>query len=160
MSEALRTIFLTVLFAFITAMQFNLDADKTATRELKNAVEIAVHDASLALDEAQLRDGKLVFDQVQARQNFRDGLMSYMDLDSALTPNPTSFYQDEVVLEYIEFVDDSNATFPMTYTNPTYNIVDTLNGPSIIVVVTTTSPRYFAGDPIQLRKAAVYGYFY
>ncbi|SEN88943.1 hypothetical protein SAMN05192533_12521 [Mesobacillus persicus] len=52
-----------------------------------------------------------------------------------LSPNSTSFYQEDILIEYIEFVDDSNASFPMTYTNLSYDIVDTLKGPSIVVVV-------------------------
>ncbi|WP_280140002.1 hypothetical protein [Mesobacillus persicus] len=42
---------------------------------MKNAVELAVHDVSLALDEAQLRNGEIVFDQAHAEQNLRVGLM-------------------------------------------------------------------------------------
>ncbi|RUU70412.1 peptidase M23, partial [Mesorhizobium sp. M7A.F.Ca.MR.362.00.0.0] len=49
MATTLRTIIFVLLFALITQIQFNLDADKTATRQLKNATEIAVHDAGLAV---------------------------------------------------------------------------------------------------------------
>ncbi|MDC3424312.1 peptidase M23 [Aquibacillus sp. 3ASR75-11] len=163
MSESLRAMFLILLFAGIMSMQYNMDADKTATRQVKNALELAVHDAALALDESQLSQGKIVFDQVQAMENLKKSLEDNLELSSGMgyvyTPTADSFYQDDFYLEHIEFVDDSNRTFPSVYYNPDYAIIDTLNGPSVIAVLSTTSPRYFAGDGITIRRTVVYEYF-
>ncbi|MGG1594795.1 peptidase M23 [Terribacillus saccharophilus] len=163
MSHVLRVLFLGAMFAFILSMQYNLEADRTANRQVKNALELAVHDAALALDEAQLAQGNIVFDQVQARDNFNQSLVNNLELKSSsnkfFEPEADSYYQDEFVLESIEFLDDSNATFPMDYNNNQYNIVERVNGPSIVAVLSTKSPRYFRGEGINIRKAVVYEYF-
>lgn len=158
MAEAMRAVLLTVLFAFIMNIQMNLDTDKTATRQLKNAAELAAHDASLSLNSTNLVDGSIVFDVQQATKNIKESLKFHLDLDDSLNPLSDSLYQDNVTVEYLEFIDDSNATFPFNYYNPQYDIVDTLQGPSVIMVISTDSPRYFAGDSIKIRQAAVYEY--
>lgn len=143
-------------------LQYNMDADRTATRQIKNALELAVHDASLALDQTQFSQGEIVFDQARALENLKLSLNSNLKLSSAggyyYIPEANSFYQEDIYLDHIEFIDDSNSTFPRTYSNPTYDIVDTLNGPSIVAVLATKSPRYFAGEGIIIRKAVVYEY--
>lgn len=163
MAQTLKTMFLILIFAGIMAMQFNLDADRTSSRQIKNALELAVHDAALALDESQLSQGRIVFDQVQAFQNFKASLETNLYLQSSVgylySPITGSFYQEDIILEHIEYIDDSNSTFPKVYNNPNYDIVDMLNGPSIVAVISTKSPRYFAGEGIVIRKAVVYEYF-
>lgn len=148
-------------------IQFTLDADKTATRQLKNSLELAVHDSSLAIDETQMSQGYIVFDQRQAKINFRESLMYHLKLDSSYTPVVGSFYQKPFQVKLLEFIDDKTPdpnnpgqtiTFPYVYTNSAYNIVDVLNGPCVVAVIETTSPRYFVGDSTTIRQAAVYEY--
>ncbi|MFC0273788.1 peptidase M23 [Metabacillus herbersteinensis] len=162
MSHTLRTMFFIVIFAGLMSLQYNLDSDRTSTRQIKNALELATHDAALALDESQLSQGRIVFDQERALDNLRDSLNANLKLESAAgylySPNTNSFYQEDIVLEHIEFVDDSNSSFPTQYSNLDYDILDTLNGPSVIAVLSTRSPRYFAGSGIIIRKAVVYEY--
>lgn len=163
MSEALKTMFMMLLFAGIISMQYNGDADRTANRQIKNALELAVHDAALALDESQLGQGRIVFDQVQALDNLQSSLEHNLNATSSTgyiyTPSADSFYQEDIMIEHLEFIDDSSHTFPMVYSNPKYDIIDSLSGPSVVAVVSTRSPRYFAGDKIIIRKAVVYEYF-
>ncbi len=166
MSETLRTMVLILIFAGIMSIQYNLDADRTANRQIKNALELAVHDAALALDETQMAQGRVVFDQALAKAQFKASLENNLLLESStgirFTPKDDSFYQEDIMVEHFEFIDDSNATFstPYLYNNPDYDIIDRLDGPSIIVVLTTRSPRYFAGTGIIIRKAVVYEYFH
>lgn len=158
MAETMRAVLLTVLFAFIMSIQINLDTDKTATRQMKNAAELAVHDASLALDSNRLVEGNIVFDQKKAKQSIQESLKYHLELDESLKPLKNSLYQKNITIEHLEFIDDSNASFPYKYTNSRYDIVDNLQGPSVIMVISTDSPRYFAGDSIKIRQASVYEY--
>jgi len=168
MSQAIRMFFMVLVFAMISIIQWNLDADKTGTRNLKNALELAVHDASLALDESQLGQGLIVFDQVQAETNFQNSLMYHLNVNDSYEPQSASFFQDTIDVKVLTFIDDSTidpnnpsttVTFPYVYTNATYDVVDILYGPSVIAVVETKSPRYFSGEKAVLRQAAVYEYF-
>jgi hypothetical protein len=166
-SEALRGFFLIFIFALIMTIQYNLDADKTATRQLKNTLELAIHDASLAIDESQISEGYVVFDQLQAEMNFKESMMYHLKLDTNYTPTANTFYQNAFEVKLLEFIDDKTPdpnnpgqtiTFPYVYTNATYDVVDVLNGPSVITVVETVSPRYFAGNENTIRQAAIYEY--
>ncbi len=167
MGSTIKGIFLILIFALVSVIQWNLDSDKTATRQIKNTLELAVHDASLALDESQLSQGYIVFDQVQARTNFEESLKYHLKLDNNLIPISNSFYQHEIKIKHLEYIDDRTVdpsnppqlvSFPYVYQNSKYDIVDVLDGPSVIAVLETRSPRYFAGNSITIRQAAVYEY--
>ncbi|MDO6657431.1 peptidase M23 [Anaerobacillus sp. 1_MG-2023] len=163
MAHSLKVMFLMLLFAGIMMMQYNLDSDRTSTRQMKNGLELAVHDAALALDNSQLSQGKVVFDEWEAVENFKASLEANLDLESGAGyvyfPKESSYYQDPFYVEHLEFIDDEDGSFPQVYSNPKYDILDTLNGPSIIAVVSTKSPRYFAGEGITIRKSVVYEYY-
>lgn len=161
MSNVVKVIFLCSIFAVIVRMQINLDVDRTTNRYIKEALEFAVHDASLAIDKVQLGDGLIVFDTIQAQKQFLDTLRRNLKLDNSLHPNSNSFLTEPVKIVYFELIDDSTpgVTFPdYVYSNPTYQILDEIDGPAVVAVIETKGPRYFAGSPITIRRAAVYEY--
>lgn len=163
MATTLRTILFILMFAFITQMQFNLDADKTATRQMKNALELAVHDAALAVSPVEMGNGKVVFDQTKAIDNLRLSLESNLKIQSSggfvYTPSSNSLFKHDLYISHLEFIDDSvTTTYPYTYVNNDYEIMETVDGPSVIAVMTTESPRWFNGGVTYIRQAAVYEY--
>jgi hypothetical protein len=163
MATTLRTILFILLFALIIQMQLNLDSDKTATRQIKNALELAVHDAALAVSPVEMGVGRVVFDQNQAIENLKMSLEDNLDVASAggfvYNPNESSFFNNELYITHLEFIDDSiTTTYPYTYVNEDYEIMETVDGPSIIAVMTTESPRWFNGRTTYIRQAAVYEY--
>lgn len=163
MATTLRTALFILLFALILQMQYNIDADKTATRQLKNALELAVHDATLAINTDSVVEGKVIFDRDLAIENLKNSLEASLNVKSeggyVFTPNKDSFFQDDLYLVHLEFIDESASTiFPLNYINPDYEILETINGPSIVAVLTTESPRWFHGKTTFIRQAAVYEY--
>jgi hypothetical protein len=155
----LRAFFLCFMWAGILAMQFNFEMDTSATRKLKNAMELAVHDAALSLKAEELMNGKIVFNQVVAEQNFRKSLEDNLRLNTSLEPLTDSFFKEPIVLKHLEYVDHSTGTaFPMNYINDKYHILDTLEGPAIVAVLETSGPRYFTGNKNVIRQAVVYQY--
>ncbi|WP_163537303.1 peptidase M23 [Gracilibacillus sp. YIM 98692] len=166
MSEALRTIFLVMLFVGIMTIQMNMDADKTTARQLKNILELATHDAALALDESQLSEGRIVFDQVQAKEYLKESITHNMKVDNVLgdqeiyQPADDSYYHDSLYITDMIFLDDLNiSSFPYHYTNASYGIDTIINGPTIFVVGSIQSPRYFAGNGVLIEKTVMYEYF-
>lgn len=144
-------------------MQYNLDSDKTATRKVKDGLEAAVHDAGMAVSVSDLAQGNIVFDQNTALTNLKASLEANLRVTSGsgnvFAPNSNSFFMNKLQLVDLEFIDDSvTTTYPYTYSNPTYDIIEQVNGPSVIAVLTTESPRWFVGPPIMIRQAAVYEY--
>ncbi|WP_432806060.1 hypothetical protein [Mycobacterium sp. Z3061] len=163
METTLKTVLFILLFAFIIQMQYNLDADKTATRQLKSGIELAVHDAAMAVNPEKIAEGKIVFDENQAINNLKASLEANLNVRSnggyVYTPNKTSFYKNDLYIVDLVFLDDRlGKPYPFTYEDPTYNIIEQINGPSIIAVITTESPRWFNGRKTFIRQAAVYEY--
>lgn len=162
MATTLRTVLFVLLFAFIMAMQYNLDADKTATRTIKNSIEFAVHDAGLAIDKESFSEGSIVFDQNIATDNFKKSLEKNLHATSSggfvYKPDKDTFFQNDLYVVALDYIDDSNHTFPYEYKNEQYGVTERLNGPSIIAIMTTESPRWFRGNATYIRQAAVYEY--
>lgn len=163
MSTTLRNILFVLLFSLITTIQFNLDADKTATRQIKNALELAVHDAALAISDLDLSSGRFIFDRNQAIENFKYSIEQNLKVESnagfIYTPLENSFFKEPLYVSHFDVIDDTvTLTYPYVYINDQFNIVETIDGPSIIAVMVTESPRYFVGEPIAIRQAAVYEY--
>jgi hypothetical protein len=163
MATTLRTILFILLFAFITQLQFNLDSDKTATRQIKNSLEVAVHDAALAVSPTDLAQGKIIFDQNTAIDHLKKSLESNLVVTSSAGyvyhPDSKSFFKNDLYIVDLEFIDDNvTSTYPYIYTNPNYEIIEKVDGPCVIAVITTESPRWFTGSTTTIRQAAVYEY--
>ncbi|WP_207893603.1 hypothetical protein [Tepidibacillus fermentans] len=77
---------------------------------------------------------------------------------TATTPNADSFFEDEFRVVSMDFIDDSNATFPYTYHHPIYHFDVLYSGPTIVVVIETYGPRFFKGEKNIIRRAASYSY--
>ena len=168
MSSALRGIFLCLLFAGIMTLQWNLETDLTSNHYIKNYLDLAVHDAAIAIVEEELSKGYIVFDQEQAEKNFKQSLMHHLNLNENLSPQEHSFFQDQIDVKLLEFYDDQTVdprtgdlmTFPYVYENAEYEIIEVLNGPSVVAVIEVQSPRYFRGEGTTIRKASVYEYVF
>ncbi|MBU8855202.1 peptidase M23 [Bacillus altitudinis] len=163
MIHTIRSLILLAYCALVINIQFNLEADKTTNRQIKNAADIAVHDASIALNRSELADGKVVFDPKKAEEYFNSSLSKNLNLkgsSSNFQPVKSSFYKTAVKLEKLVFIDDNTVgiSFPFVYKDPDFNIREELHGPSVLAVITTDSPRYFAGDSTKITRAAVYEY--
>jgi len=159
MGTVLRAFFLCFMWAGIMTMQINFESDASSTRKMKNALELAVHDAALAIDTNRLAQGEFVYDRTQAEANLKKSLQDNLALDSTLAPLSDSFLQSPVQIKLLEYYDDaSGALFPFNYNNPTYEILDTIDGPAIVVVLETTGPRHFTGAPMTIRQSVVYEY--
>jgi hypothetical protein len=160
MGTTLRIIFLCLIFTFVMKMQLNYDSDQTSTRYLKDSLELAVHDAAMVLDTTQFGKGDIVFDQDLSMFTLRQTLEQNLKLDHSLQPTNDSFFQDDVKIVYTEFIDNStfSGIYPLNYSNPTYDILETITGPSMVVVLETKSPRHFVGEKQTIRQAVVYQY--
>lgn len=142
-------------------MQLNFELDSTSTRRLKDSLELATHDAALSsLRTDQLAEGKIVFDQVEARRILEESLQENLLLDSSLHPQENSFFQNTIEIKLVDFIDDSLGipSYPTNYIDDDYQIIESVEGPAIVVVLETTGPRYFIGDTKVIRQAVVYEY--
>ena len=127
---------------------------------LKDANNFAAHDAALQIDDAEKSRGRLIIDSVLARAVFEDSLRRNLGLDASLTPRPGSPILSNVRILHFEILDESNATFPMLYQNPTYGITQWVYGPAVISVIETDHPqlvhRIFHQKPIRVPTIQEY----
>ncbi|HEY0827870.1 MAG TPA: peptidase M23 [Bacilli bacterium] len=162
MSEAIKTLLLFYFTFILWVLQINLQMDAEAHYKLKESLEIAAHDAALQDVEAELAEGRIVFNTSQALESFKDSLiysLKLTDAGMALEPMTQSYFQDPIRIVFEHYIDDGNTiSYPFLYENPTYNIREVIRGPSVIFIVETQTPRHFRGQKKEIRKRVVYEY--
>lgn len=115
---------------------------------LKEDIEIALHDASLQIDTNELAEGRIVFDEVRARQVFRESF----ELNTGFS------HSDYEILDFQMF-DHSNTTFPVYYQSTHTDFQDIFFHPTIVAVVKTQTGKYFyTSDSRNLIRVASYSY--
>ena len=156
--------FICALFAVTMTLQVNVDGDSKALDRMQRANEFAVHDAAIPLNLSNFAEGDFRFEQVQGKQNYIDSMSYSLKATyngSEFVPGENSFFQEPVELLYLEFVDSTHPScpsFPCTFDVPITNTQETLSGPSVLAIVSGESPRFFAGDPLPIRKLSIYEY--
>ena len=127
---------------------------------LKEANNFAAHDAALQIDDEEKSRGRIIIDDVLARSVFEESLQRNLGLDASLNPRPGSPVLSEVRILHFEILDESNATFPYFYQNPTYRIAQWVYGPAVVSVIETDHPRFvqrvFQHSPIRVPAVQEY----
>lgn len=133
-------------FIQVHVSMLNTATEENAYERFTYACEIASHDASLDVTPESVSDGFPIFDQTKATNSFDQDLAENMQLNpTTLAPLPGTLYQQPVQILLQQFFDYSNTTFPYHYTNSTYGIDVTLNGPAIVYVVQAQIPTIQPG---------------
>lgn len=128
---------------------------------LKDANNIAVHDAAQELNEFALTQGRLIIDSTEAYATFQRSLQENLGLDDALSPKAGSRFQTQVNILMFDIVDESDGvTFPLLYEDSNYGITKYIQGPSVIAVIETAHPVLISRSKIQepIRVPAVQEY--
>jgi hypothetical protein len=156
--------FICALFAMVLSLQVNVDADFKAMDKLQKANEFAVHDGAIPLKIDDLAAGGFKFDQIIGRENYMESISFLLDAEwngTEFIPNGNSFFQEPIRLVYLDFVDSSHpscSSFPCSFNVPIINKAENLAGPSVLAILESESPRFFAGDPSPVRKLSIYEY--
>ena len=117
---------------------------------LKDANNIAVHDAAQEINEVELSQGRLIIDPAQAYSTFLESLELNLGLDDTLSPKPGSRLHDQLEIVKFTVLDESTGiNFPMLYEDTTYGITQYVQGPSVIAVIETKHPLLIARNRVQ-----------
>lgn len=130
---------------------------------LKDANNIAVHDAAQELNETELTRGHLIIDPTEAYATFQQSLQENLGLDSDLSPELGSRFQTQVKIVKFDIVDElDGVTFPLLYEDSEYGITKYIQGPSVIAVIETAHPVLISRGKIQepIRVPAIQEYKY
>ena len=137
---------LVAYFIQVHVTMLNTGMQENAYERFTYACEIASHDASLDVTPNSVSDGFPIFNQTEATTTFDQDLAENMQLNpNTLAPLPGTLYQQPVQILLEQFFDYSNTSFPYHYTNSTYGIDVTLNGPAIVYVVQAQIPSIEPG---------------
>lgn len=160
MRAAISVLLISVFFVSVSLYQLDTETALLANERLKDAVNRAAHDASLQIDQAELSNGRIVFDPAAATAVFNQTLAANLGLDENLNPKPGTMFSGRAQVEYIDFLDDSDGlTFPLLYENSVYNITKTVRGPAVVAVVSIPKPVTSGlSSAWTMRKWAVYEY--
>lgn len=127
------TTFVIVLIAVLSiTVSSNLSTFARTSTYLKEDIEVAVHDASLEIDNEALSSGNIVFIEDKARNTFRESLEINANLSS----------DDYEIVEFHVF-DHSNSTFPVVFESAKVDFKDTFIYPSILAIIKTKTNQYF-----------------
>ncbi|WP_054943698.1 hypothetical protein [Paenibacillus ihuae] len=151
-----------VLLIFTSTMFFQVQNQEwDITRSLlKDANNMAVHDASQELDMIALGQGNIIIDPNWALETFKDTLEGNLGLDANLTPLAGSRLNASVKIVDFRILDDSNTVFPILYEDAQYGITKYLSGPAVVAVIETKHPVLIARSrvPQAIRVPAIYEY--
>lgn len=130
---------------------------------LKDANNMAVHDAVQELDEIERSQGRLIIEPAAAYTTFRETLQLNLGLDDELSPKPGSRLHDSVKIVKFVIIDESSGVpFPYLYEDPQYGITKYIQGPSVVAVIETKHPVLIARNKTQaaIRVPAIQEYKY
>ncbi|WP_151732979.1 hypothetical protein [Paenibacillus tengchongensis] len=150
MDYIIKLAFVLLVFLFSWFFQIQNQEWDVLRSMLKDAGNIAVHDASQELDERALSQGRLQLDYAEAYATFCKSLRLNLGLDESLTPLSGSRVREQVKVIKFEIVDESSGVnFPFLYEDRDYGITKYLQGPAVIAVIETEHPVVIPRAKIQ-----------
>lgn len=122
------------IFIFNTLYWSTSHININADLRVKDAIDLATHDASLQVDQVQLKNGNIVFDQTRVDAVFRQSFSKNLYLDAGFNPLGNNILKQPIILKFLIGVD--SGVFPMDYATPVPNVpIVHLYKPSVITIV-------------------------
>jgi hypothetical protein len=141
-----------VLIVFIYSWFFQVQNQEwdVVRSMLKDANNIAVHDAAQAINELELSRGRLLIDPEEAYDIYRESLEKNLGLNDDLTPAAGSRLHNGIrILEFTVLDEASGIHFPLLYEDSTYGITQYIQGPSVVAVIETEHPLLISRTKVQ-----------
>lgn len=115
-------------------------------RTVEFALEHAVHDATLQVDDAGVSEGKILFNEVEAERVLRQTISKNLPVDSLLRPTSSAFMEEPMLIQDVFYIDEDykdprtgkTVQFPLNweYTLPNGKVFQrVIYGASIVLVV-------------------------
>ncbi|WNS41018.1 hypothetical protein [Paenibacillus sp. MMS20-IR301] len=150
MDYIIKLAFVLLIFIYSWFFQIQNQEWDIMRTMLKDANNMAVHDASQELNEAARAQGRLIIDRDEAYATFRQSLQSNLGLDDGLSPLTGSRLRAQVKIVKFDIVDEGTGdAFPFLYEDHTYGITKYIQGPSVIAVIQTEHPVLITRNKVQ-----------
>ncbi|MEC0168118.1 hypothetical protein [Paenibacillus graminis] len=150
MDYIIKLAFVLLIFVYSWFFQIQNQEWDMLRSMLKDANNMAVHDASQELNESARAQGRLIIEPAEAFAAFRQSLRANLGLDDGLSPLAGSRLQTQVKIVKFDIVDQSSGvTFPFLYEDTNYGITKYIQGPSVIAVIETVHPVLISRAKVQ-----------
>ncbi|WP_342438745.1 hypothetical protein NSS79_06660 [Paenibacillus sp. FSL L8-0436] len=150
MDYIIKLAFVLLIFIYSWFFQIQNQEWDMLRSMLKDANNMAVHDASQQLNEAARAQGRLIIDPAEAYATFRQSLRINLGLDGGLSPLAGSRLQTQVKIVKFDIVDESTGVnFPFLYEDSAHGIAKYIQGPSVIAVIETKHPVLVTRAKVQ-----------
>lgn len=150
MDYIIKLAFVLLIFVYSWFFQIQNQEWDMLRSMLKDANNMAVHDASQELNESARAQGRLIIEPAEAFAAFRQSLRANLGLDDGLSPLAGSRLQTQVKIVKFDIVDQSSGvTFPFLYEDTNYGITKYIQGPSVIAVIETVHPVLISLAKVQ-----------
>ena len=148
METILRTVFVVFVAVSGLMMNMNLSYQAQTLHYAKEDLELAVHDATLEVNETEMANGRVVFDQARALTTFRNSF----ERNSRLSAS-------EYEIVEMTYLDDVTSSFPYTYTSANGVVEDVFLAPTIIAFIRVKSDAYYTKSSTKsFTQMASYSY--
>lgn len=161
MDYIIKLAFVLLIFIYSWFFQIQNQEWDMLRSMLKDANNIAVHDAAQELNESELTRGRLIINPQAAYDTFRYALQENLGLDNSLIPQGGSRFKTQLKIVKFDIVDESSGvSFPFLYEDREYGITKYIQGPSVIAVIQTEHPvlisRAKTQEPIRVPAIQEY----
>jgi len=150
MDYIIKLAFVLIVFIYSWFFQVQNQEWDVVRSMLKDANNIAVHDAAQEIDEQELSQGRLIIDPVEAYATFLESLQLNLGLDDALSPLTGSrLHQPIKIVKFVILDESGGKVFPLLYEDSAYGITKYLKGPSVVAVIETAHPLLVVRNKVQ-----------
>jgi|GEM_PF-1358544 len=158
MDVTIKALFGLLMFVYAWFWQEQNQAWDLTRVQLKNANNMATHDAVQLTHPDELNEGRLTLDRDEALNQFKETLRANLGLDEGLAPRPGSPLTAPVRIVYFETIDEQTHVFPFLYQNSEFRIAKYLRGPAVVAVVETAHPALIGPAQPPVRVPAIHEY--
>lgn len=127
------------LFVWLFIHDYNLN--HIHYMQLRTVAEEASVSATMFIYPEEEKEGRIVFNQVEGHKVIKAMIKTMLKTDDDLNPTAESYWQDKISYTAY-FYDDSNTTYPVSFTDPDTGYNFEVKKPSVIVTVNAGKARY------------------
>lgn len=110
-------------------------------QDLKVVCEEASVAGALFVDQTEFKDGRIVFNQQESIKAIEAQIQAMLKLSASLSPTSSSYWIDQIKYQAY-FFDDSNTTYPHSFTDTDTGYTTLIKQPTVVVTINAGKARY------------------
>lgn len=141
MKPFLFTLAMLMVFAIFLTYQTDNNTYTRQLEKLKYVADECSAAAGLLYDEEAFSRGITVYNQEEGKKIIKCLIKENLELKDEHTPSKSSYWKDDINYEII-FFDNSNTSFPYSYTDSQKRFTKLISEPTVIVEINAGKPSF------------------